>query len=99
MPLKRKIKNEVSETECLGMDLADVLPKKHLRKLLGPRYNILVRLFCSSCCGKGTYIIFKKDIFTLGKKSSLKPLLYAYFYLFLLLGEIVKFTVVIKKSF
>ena len=75
MPFKRKIKKEVSETECLGMDLANVLPKKHLRKLLGPRYNIFVRLFGSSCCGKGTYIISKKDIFTLGKKSSLKPLL------------------------
>lgn len=51
MPLK--IKKGVLEAERLVMDLADVLPKKHLRKLLGPCDDISVRLFGSSCWGKG----------------------------------------------
>lgn len=48
-----KIKKGVLEAKCLGMDLADVLPEKHLRKLLGLRDDILVHLFGCSCCREG----------------------------------------------
>ena len=54
MPLKEK-KGILGSR--MGMDLADMLPKKHLRKLLGPCYDILVHLFGSSYCGKG-HILF-----------------------------------------
>lgn len=69
-----KIKKGVLEAECLWMDLADVLPKKHLRKLLGLRDDILGHLFGSSVVERDV-CYFKKDIFILGRKLSLKTLL------------------------
>lgn len=57
MPLKKKKEKKFLEIACLGMDLADMLPKKHLRKLLGLCYDILVHFFGSFLCGKG-HILF-----------------------------------------